>query len=282
MSRSRYKIIIEDEAHPNRLAQWKLRWWVVLPMVLIVLAALTALAVAIIMNTPLKQMLPGYLPPHERAATMDDLMKVDSLQRKYDVNEQYLNNLLTVLDIDRTEGDSVRQAALAVKATTDSLMPATSREKEFRAMIEERERYNLSILSPLAADGMIFEDPAPGYTFARGSEGDYTARLIIPVGESVRTLTDGLVIDTHFAMNQGYTMTILHPNGFVSSWSRLGQPLIEQGEKVSSGQAIAPTARGNGLNSNYVTLRIWRNSTPLVPYAILRGDRTLAPDAVMK
>lgn len=282
MGRRRYKIIIEDEAHLSRVAQWRLRWWVLLPVVILILAALVALSVAIIMNTPLKQMLPGYLPPQERAATLDDLIKVDSLQRKYDVNEQYLSNLLNVLDTDRARGDSAKQAAMAVKETTDSLMPATGREKEFRAMMDERERYNLSILAPLAADGMIFEDPAPGYTFARGTEGDYMPRLIVPVGETVRTLLDGQVIDTHFSMNRGYSITLLHPNGFVTRWTHLGMPLVEEGEKVNSGQAIAPAYSGAGVAGNYVTLRMWRNSTPLVPYTILRGDRTLSPEAVMK
>ena len=121
---------IEDEAHLQRIVSVRLRWWIAIPVCLAVLAAVVALAVVIIMYTPLKTTLPGYL--------------------------------LTVLDPDRATGDSVKWAEKTITASKDSLMPTSRREKEFRSKMDERERYNLSILAPLAADGMIFEEPAPG------------------------------------------------------------------------------------------------------------------------
>lgn len=267
---------IEDEAHLQRIVSVRLRWWAAIPLCLAVLAAVVALAVIIIMYTPLKTTLPGYLPPKERAATIQGLVKVDSLQRKYDVNQAYIDNLLTVLDPDRATGDSVKWAEKAITASKDSLMPTSRREKEFRSKMDERERYNLSILAPLAADGMIFEEPAPGYTFSHGCENSYTSRIIIPTGELIRTVMDGTVADIHFLPSTGYCMVIQHGNGFLSRWSRIGFPLVQEGETVAAGQVIAPTMSGSGRDASYVTLELWRNGTRLVPFAILKNERKLA------
>lgn len=270
-SRHKYIIKVEDESHLSNIASWRIRPWLVIILVPIVLAVVISSAVAVIMSTPLKNMLPGYMPPQERAATIDDLVKVDSLQRLYDMNEAYLANLKEVMDVDRRGGDSLQYAAKGVTADSDSLMPASQTELEFRKMMEKREKFNLSILAPLAADGMKFEDPAPGYAFAHGSEDERTATLIVPTPELIRALTDGLVIDVHYNPAEGYSVTMQHANGFLSRFRRLGLPLVVEGDEVPAGQVLAPTANGTGRNGAIIILEMWRNGTRLLPYHILRG-----------
>lgn len=270
--KGRYRLTVEDEAHLSRVVNVRLSPWLACSGVLLVLALLTMLAIAIIMYTPLKTLLPGYLPPQERQATMDDVLKVDSLQQLYEINESYLQNVLTLLDTDRSAGDSVKSASMTVKTSGDSLLTASRREKEFRQMMDERERFNLSILAPLAADGMVFRDPAPGYAFARGSENERVASVILPQNELVHSLTDGVVTDVHYSPAGGNVVIIQHANGFLSRWSRLGLPLVEEGQEVSAGEVIAPPNSGTGRTST-VTLEIWRNGTRLIPFNILRGER---------
>lgn len=268
--KSRYRLIIEDEAHLSRVFSRRLSSRGVVLAALGLLLCAVVLAVVIIIFTPLKHLLPGYLPPQERQATMEDVLKVDSLQRLYEINESYLQNIITLLDTDRPGGDSVKWAAMSVKTSGDSLLTASRREKEFRQMIDEREKFNLSILAPLASDGMLFSEPGPGYTFARGSESERVATIILPRGENVHTLLDGVVLDTHFSAGEGNVILIQHANGFISRWSRLGMPLVEEGRELSAGEAIARTSSGNGLNPT-VTLELWRNGTRLIPFNILRG-----------
>lgn len=272
MAKHRLRINIEDEAHLSRVASLKVRWWVVALCAVTALAITVAIAVAVIMFTSLKETLPGYLPPQERKATIGDLIKVDSLQRRYEMNEAYLNNIMNVLNTERAGGDSLKWAQSQVEQNRDSLLPTSQREKEFRAMMDERERYNLSILAPLAADGMIFESPAPGYSFAKGSEDAKAARLLIPSGEMIRTLTDGTVTGIYYIPSTGYSITIQHNNGFLTRWTHLGLPLVKENAPVAAGEVIAPTPAGTGRNAGYVVLEMWRNGTPLIPYSILRGE----------
>lgn len=280
--KTRYRLNIDDDAHLSRVVSLPFSLWWLVPAVLGVVGLAVTLAVAVIMNTSLKNRLPGYMPPQQREATIDDLMRVDSLQRLYEDNQRYLENLMAVVDDKRSGGDSARYAEIAVKTVGDSLMPATKREREFRAMMQERERYNLSVLAPLATDGMVFEQPAPGYTFAHGSENEKLARIIIPKGEVIRNLTRGTVVDMHHSLAGGYSVTIQHNNGILTRWACLGLPLVEEGEQLEAGQAIAPPREGDGRDGAYIMLRMWRNGTPLIPYSILRSDRVLTPDAVVK
>ena len=278
---ARYRLKLEDESHLQNVADVGVSLWGALGVVIIVLIAAVALAVAVIVFTPLRNFLPGYLPPQERAATMDDVLRVDSIRERADANEAYMQNLMTILDTDREGGDSLKWAQISVRSTGDSLMTDSQRERDFRRKIDEREKYNLSILAPLAADGMIFEDPAPGYAFARGSESQSLASVILPAAEMVRTVADGTVADVHFSPRGGYVVIIQHANGFLSRWSRLGLPLVEEGKEITAGDIIAPTAGASGRNST-VTLEMWRNGTRLIPFNILHGEHRRAVSSSSK
>lgn len=271
-NKAKYVLSLHDSAHLTRIWSLKLRWWVAIPALLLSLALLIGAAVAIIIYTPLKQTLPGYMPPKERKTTIDDLMKVDSMQHLYEINQAYLDNLLTVLDTERSGGDSLKWAALTVKQAGDSLMGTSTEEKKFRAMMDERERYNLSILAPMAAEGMMFQEPAPGYTFAHGSEKSMMAKILVPRAESLRNLADGYVLDVYFTPGESYVAIIQHSNGFISRWSHLGTPMVRKGENVVGGQALASTPASGGYDASYTLLEMWRNGTPLVPYNILRPE----------
>lgn len=269
--KGRYILRLDDEAHLTTVVRRRVALWHVVLFLILAIALTVTLAVGVIMLTPLKSLLPGYMPPQERAATVDDLMKVDSLKNLYDRNEAYMANLRTVLNSDRTRGDSVRYATMAVTQTVDTLLPASKAELEFRQMMERKERFNLSVLAPLAADAMIFEDPAPGYAFRSGDEEERIPTLIIPGSRMVHTLTDGIVTDIHYDPAEGYAVSVQHANGFLSRFRRLGAPLVSEGEELSAGQVLAPLAKGTGRNAHLIYLEMWRNGKRLIPYHILRG-----------
>lgn len=65
-----------------------------------VIALLAAVAAGgfLVMVTPLKTLLPGYLKKSERNASVENLMRLDSLQAAYVRNQEYIDNFIRVAD----------------------------------------------------------------------------------------------------------------------------------------------------------------------------------------
>ena len=92
--KKRYRLIVTDESRLQDV--WSLRLTTrrgILLSVGVVLAAVV-LAAVLIMVTPLRSLLPGYMKEHQRADFIEALLKLDSLQNEYDRNQAFLRNRL--------------------------------------------------------------------------------------------------------------------------------------------------------------------------------------------
>ena len=142
-------MIVTDESRLQDV--WSLRLTTrrgILLSVGVVLAAVV-LAAVLIMVTPLRSLLPGYMKEHQRADFIEALLKLDSLQNEYDRNQAFLRNITLVFDTDRVPTDSASMTKPDSVNVVDTIMPTSVEEQEFIKMMKEREKYNASILAPL-------------------------------------------------------------------------------------------------------------------------------------
>ena len=265
--KKRYRLIVTDESRLQDV--WSLRLTTrrgILLSVGVVLAAVV-LAAVLIMVTPLRSLLPGYMKEHQRADFIEALLKLDSLQNEYDRNQAFLRNITLVFDTDRVPTDSASMTKPDSVNVVDTIMPTSVEEQEFIKMMKEREKYNASILAPLAAEGLLFTSPCPGAVISEQSHNSTKARIIIPASGAISSVTDGTVIDTHYDTSVGsYSITIQHPKGFLSKYSHIGQPIIAKGQSVIAGQRIASATLPTGKRLGYMTLEMWRNGEALIPH----------------
>lgn len=196
------------------------------------------------------------------------VLRLDSLQQVVDINEEYLKNIDRVFDISRQPNDSVSAGALLKSMPVDSLLTGSPAERRFVASMGEKEKYNLQVLAPLAAERMIFSDPVEGGIMAGDSDEEFLLRIITPVSNGVNSIADGIVLDTYNAGGPGkYTILIQHSNGFVSRYSDVGTPLVDNGSTVYSGQRISAPKSSNHVLSAGATvgIELWHDGTPLYP-----------------
>lgn len=278
----RYKIKVEDESRledvvrisvsPAKLAAYSI-------FIVILLMISGALAVAF---TPAHALLPGYLKDSERSATEVQHLRLDSLQEVYDNNQAYMLNFMQILDTDREitqMNDSAQISGGPVPFSSDSLLPTSDTERKFMAMMGEREKYNISVIAPLAAESMMFT-PVNESSIVTGASRESTrADIILPKGATVGAIADGRVITVSQSVREGggAAVIIQHAKGFLSRCSRLGTVLIEPGDYVTGGQIIALTSRGNARNNEHITIELWHNGNPLVPYDYLGDESKLSP-----
>lgn len=251
-TRKRYRLTFVNENTFNAVWSVRLSRTKVWALTAVCCAAIAALAVGIFAWSPLKNYLPGYIKESERRQIVDNTLLVDSMLTQTEVNRRYIDNLISVL----SGPDSVlaRTSPAAVAAEiTDSLMPATENERAFVADWMERERGNLSVLTPVVAEGMMFRLPAVGARINADGSG-----LLTPAGATVVAIQDAAVISSAVDPLSGrITLVLQHSNDFVSVVGGLKASFVSVGRHVSAGQAIGAAGAEGELQMN-----VWHHGNP--------------------
>lgn len=273
---TRYKIKIEDESHLTDVVSVRTNIPAAIGVAVLLGAVFLLVSGCIIAWTPLRNLLPGYLKEAQRSATEEGLLRLDSVMAAYERNQAYIDNILRVTDESREPSDSAAVVPVSRELNSDSLMTATPAEQRFVSQMAEREKFNISVLAPLAADGILFSPVCSEGVFTEESQKSQEGEVIIPAGSNVQSAADGTVITTFYSPTQGgYVIIVQHGRGFVTSYTHTGTPLVGIGDNVNSGQAIALAPGADSSNMRSITVRVWHNGSPLVPYDYLGGP--LAP-----
>ncbi len=268
------KISLTDESRLEERASWTaspLRLGLTVGVVSLLLIALGG---ALVLFTPLRRITPGYMPREQRAATEMAFMRIDSIREALRVEREYMANFIQALDSRRKPVMEIDSAALRQEIDpdllTDSLMAASDQEVRFTLAMQRREGFNTSVLAPLAAEGMVFYFPASSGVYGSlGTDGN-TQRVIVGKDACIRSVADGSVVGvTRSTRERGYIIWIQHDNGFLSRYSHLGMPLVDQGSVVEGGEAIALPAAGNGIRGDRIDIQLWHDGERLAPRRFL-------------
>ena len=271
MKRKRaFRITLVDEGSLERRASWCAS-----PLRLILTLAgiaflLMAIGGALVFLTPMRRFVPEYMPREQRAAAEMAYLRIDSLREAIRVEREYMASFITALDTRRQPqarpdtSETVLDEALTVAA--DSLVMPTEQEARFTLAMQRREGFNLAVLAPLAAEGMVFCFPATSGVYGQLGRDGVTQSVVLARGACVRAVADGTVVGvTRSVRERGYVVWIQHDNGFMSRYSRLGSPLVDQGSHVDAGEAIAIQASGKGIRGDKVDIQLWHDGECLPP-----------------
>jgi len=239
-------------------------------LTLLVFAAfLIALTSVVIIRTPIRNYLPGYLDSEVRQAMIDNALKADSLQQQLFIQSKYLNNVNAILRGDM-EVDKIH-AIDTVSDNSDINLEKSRQTENFIRNYEEEERFNLSATSQttsLLPDNLYFYRPVKGIvSSAFNAQGkhfgiDIAARPREPVLATMK----GTVIFTGFDANFGYVITVQHANGFVSAYKHNAQLMKKEGDEVSGGEVIALVGNTGSLSTGeHLHFELWYRGKAVDP-----------------
>lgn len=235
-------------------------------------AALTAFLASAILGaillglTPLRTVLPGYIKVDDRRNYIEAARRVDSVTHVAAVNNAYMANIIAILndDIDLDSITSAITDSLSRQSVSvDSLLPTSDAEREFVRQYQQRERFNVSVLSPVAADGMAFFPPVTGASMRTSDVAGHLS-FTLPAATPVSATYRGAVIDVYYIPSQGYTVLLQHPNDFLSRYSGLGETFVKKGDRVATGARIGLSNR-NTSRDEPLSFELWYNGSQLNP-----------------
>lgn len=231
--------------------------------------SLVAFTAFIIIMTPIRNYLPGYLDVEVRKEIVQNALRADSLERMIEIQNLYLKNVTGIIS-GTIELDSIREIDSLARVDADFEIPRSPEEEEHVKNFEQEEKYNLTVLNtnPLPMDGLFFYKPVNGVISSHYQADIHHFGVDIAAAskESVLATLDGTVMYAGYDPNQGNVIQLQHKNGFVSVYKHNELLLKEPGEQVVAGEAIALVGNTGKLSTGpHLHFELWYNGKPVNP-----------------
>jgi len=252
-----------EEVFSFRLS--RLTSFIVLFLFVVFLITLTSF---VIIKTPIRNYLPGYLDADVRQEMIENALGIDSLETELAVQAKYLDNVRSIL-----RGDMKVDEVPTIDSIKDARnidLGKSERTAEFVKNYEEDERYNLNGLA-MAVSGVdkpMFYRPVKGMISSTfdPKERHYAVDIATTPDEPVLATMKGTVVFTGFDPNAGYVIQLQHPNGFVSVYKHNAKLLKSQGDVVSAGEGIALAGNTGNLSTGvHLHFELWLDGKPVDP-----------------
>ena len=237
----------------------------------VLLAACTViflLAAIIIVFTPLRNYLPGYMNSEIRSQVVTNALKADSLAEALERQNRYIMNIQDIFS-GKVNVDTVQSIDSLTTIRTEELMNRSKEEDDFRRKYEERERAaavagtddhtlpDLLFFRPTR--GMVVKDFAP-------SRHHYGVDMAASVDESVLAALDGTVMLVVQTADSGVLIQIQHERNLYPYISIVVLPGKKKVTRCKGGEVIALAGTSDeGKHVSHVHFELWHDGTPIDP-----------------
>ena len=235
-----------------------------------VLTALSVLAVILLIAfTDLREFIPGYPDGNMRQMIAQNALRVDSLENELLKRDRFFKSIRLVLNggdttsLERSREDTARYRNDTIR------FQISEQENEFRAAIEERERFNLSLgMKEQNHDYYHFFPPVEGIVTQSFDEKKrhYGTDIVAKANAKVAAVLDGVVIFTDWTVKTGYVIQVQHTNDLISVYKHNSILLKKQGDYVRAGEVLGVVGNtGEESSGPHLHFELWRAGNPLNP-----------------
>lgn len=265
----KYKLSVINETSYEEVLNFRLSQLHVLTALSVLAVILVTLTILLIAFTDLREFIPGYPDGNMRQVIVENAIRVDSLENEVVKRDQYLGALQIVLSGgDTTRFQELRNDSLRVVYDTVQFK-LSEQESEFRAEIEEKERFNLGFgIKEQNKDYYHFFPPVEGVITQSFDEKNrhYGTDIVAKANAKVATVLDGVVVFTDWTVKTGNVIQVQHANDLLSIYKHNSTLLKKQGDYVRAGEVIAVVGNtGEDTSGPHLHFELWRAGNPLNP-----------------
>jgi len=233
-------------------------------------------SMALVMFTPLRVFVPGYVTEAVRMQIYANAVRLDSLEYEIHLRDRYIHAVNAI--VSGREPDLAETAYEETPANYDNITFTRSEQDSLlRRQVEEDEQFNFILRSPSTFMSSSDETYISNIHFFKSVDGYVSSKfnlnnnhfgvdIVAAPDAVVKAILDGTVILSAWTLDTGYVIQIQHAANIISVYKHSARPLIKQGERVKAGDAIAIVGNTGELTTGpHLHLEIWQNGRPVNP-----------------
>ena len=265
----KYKLSVINETSYEEVFNFRLSQLHVLTALSVLAVILVVLTILLIAFTGLREFIPGYPDGNMRQMIAQNALRVDSLENELLKRDRFFKSIRLVLNggdttsLERSREDTARYRNDTIR------FQISEQENEFRAAIEERERFNLSLgMKEQNHDYYHFFPPVEGIVTQSFDEKKrhYGTDIVAKANAKVSAVLDGVVIFTDWTVKTGYVIQVQHTNDLISVYKHNSILLKKQGDYVRAGEVLGVVGNtGEESSGPHLHFELWRAGNPLNP-----------------
>ena len=265
----KYKLSVINETSYEEVFNFRLSQLHVLTALSVLAVILVVLTILLIAFTDLREFIPGYPDGNMRQMIAQNALRVDSLENELLKRDRFFKSIRMVLNggdttsLERSREDTARYRNDTIR------FQISEQENEFRAAIEERERFNLSLgMKEQNHDYYHFFPPVEGIVTQSFDEKKrhYGTDIVAKANAKVAAVLDGVVIFTDWTVKTGYVIQVQHTNDLISVYKHNSILLKKQGDYVRAGEVLGVVGNtGEESSGPHLHFELWRAGNPLNP-----------------
>ena len=265
----KYKLSVINETSYEEVFNFRLSQLHVLTALSVLAVILVVLTILLIAFTDLREFIPGYPDGNMRQMIAQNALRVDSLENELLKRDRFFKSIRLVLNggdttsLERSREDTARYRNDTIR------FQISEQENEFRAAIEERERFNLSLgMKEQNHDYYHFFPPVEGIVTQSFDEKKrhYGTDIVAKANAKVAAVLDGVVIFTDWTVKTGYVIQVQHTNDLISVYKHNSILLKKQGDYVRAGGVLGVVGNtGEESSGPHLHFELWRAGNPLNP-----------------
>ena len=265
----KYKLSVINETSYEEVFNFRLSQLHVLTALSVLAVILVVLTILLIAFTDLREFIPGYPDGNMRQMIAQNALRVDSLENELLKRDRFFKSIRLVLNggdttsLERSREDTARYRNDTIR------FQISEQENEFRAAIEERERFNLSLgMKEQNHDYYHFFPPVEGIVTQSFDEKKrhYGTDIVAKANAKVAAVLDGVVIFTDWTLKTGYVIQVQHTNDLISVYKHNSILLKKQGDYVRAGEVLGVVGNtGEESSGPHLHCELWRAGNPLNP-----------------
>ncbi len=240
--------------------------------VVAILLIIFIITLSLVAYTPVLNLIPGYSGNRARQQVIENIIKVDSIQRRLDELQVYYSNVALIMEGKTPIIRDVTQAGDSLTATKPETVPPGPEDSILRAQLEGDGIYGLANVVAARQQirpGIELMAPVRGVVIDRfdAQEGRYGARVATSPGEQILAVTDGTVIASMWSPDEGFVIQVQHADNLVSTYRNGVVSLVRPGMRVRSGEVLGSTSEGDNTSeiSSLFEFELWQNGSAVDP-----------------
>lgn len=273
--RHKYRFSVTDESFHEKLS-FRLSTLNVWTIIAVGSISVVAITLAIVIFTPVRQLVPGYIKKELVEQSLRDRMRLDSLQMRMEAQNAMLKVLTHTLsgEIPMEESEIIRDSLRNYQnipyriALEDSLL---------RKEIENADKYivdnPVTLLSGhdpannSFSDNIVFYTPVEGNIIKKFNYQEKHFGIDIESEDNavIKAVLDGDVIFTSWSPEWGHILVLDHENNLISLYCSASTLFKHAGDFVKAGEAIGIAGRSTEHNVYNLHFEFWYNGTPVDP-----------------